>query len=100
MVKKLTTLYVMIKKKGVAWVPCHHGMAHPQRLIMALNVLNKQSRIAEDGRSFDLEVGCRANHSLRKNSACCEMTPKSLRALVITVMSIRIPQKTRNFSSK
>jgi hypothetical protein len=48
------------------WVPCHHGMAHPQvadgreglqlwRVVW--NILNKQSRKADKGWSPSLAVG-------------------------------------------
>jgi hypothetical protein len=50
----------------VKWVPCHHGMARPQisdggeglqiRRV-AENIVNKQARTVDKGRSFGLEVG-------------------------------------------
>jgi hypothetical protein len=55
----------------VKWVPCHHGMAHPQVADgyglqiwkVAANILNKQSRTADKGWSYSLGVGRRANNS-------------------------------------
>jgi hypothetical protein len=56
----------------VRWVPCHHGMARPQVADggdalqfwrEAANILNKQSRIADKGRSSSLGVGRRAKNS-------------------------------------
>jgi hypothetical protein len=52
--------FVMLMKDGyhVKWVPCHHGMARPQVADgggglqiwrVAANILNKQSRIADNG---------------------------------------------------
>jgi hypothetical protein len=52
--------------------PCHHGMARPrvadggdglQIWRVAANVLNKQSRLVEKGRSSSLGVGQRASNS-------------------------------------
>jgi hypothetical protein len=49
----------------VRWVPCHHGMAHPQVADggdalqvwrEAANILNKQSRTADKGWSSSLAV--------------------------------------------
>jgi hypothetical protein len=56
----------------VTWVPCHHGMARPQvadggdalhTWRVAANMLNKQSRTAENGWSSSLEVGRWVNNS-------------------------------------
>jgi hypothetical protein len=56
----------------VRWVPCHHGMARPQvadggdTLQLwreAANILNKQSRTADNGWSSTLGVGREANNS-------------------------------------
>jgi hypothetical protein len=56
----------------VRWVPCHHGMVRPQVVdggdalqvwMEVVNILKKQSRTAENGRSSSLEVGRRANNS-------------------------------------
>jgi hypothetical protein len=54
----------------VRWVPCHHGMAHPQVADgeglqiwrEAANILNKQSQTADKGWSSSLEVGSGANN--------------------------------------
>jgi hypothetical protein len=54
------------------WVPCHHGMARPrvtdggdglQVWGVAENILNKQSRTTDKGRSSSLRVGRGANNS-------------------------------------
>jgi hypothetical protein len=54
------------------WVPCHHGMAHPQVVDggealqiwrEAANILNKQSRTDDNGWTSSLEVGRGANNS-------------------------------------
>jgi hypothetical protein len=54
------------------WVPCHHGMVHPQVADggdglqiwkVAVNILNKQSRTADKGWSSSLGVGRGANNS-------------------------------------
>jgi hypothetical protein len=56
----------------VRWVPCHHGMARPQvadggHVLQfwraAANILNKQSRTADKGRSSSWGVGRGANNS-------------------------------------
>jgi hypothetical protein len=56
----------------VRWVPCHHGMAHPQVADggdapqfwrVPVNILNKQSRTADKGWSSSLGVGRGANNS-------------------------------------
>jgi hypothetical protein len=61
----------------VKWVPCHHGTARPQVADggdglqiwrVAANILNKQSRTADRGRSSSLGVGRRANNPHRKTS--------------------------------
>jgi len=58
-------------KYHVLWVPCHHGMVHPQvanggeRLQIqrvAVNILNKQSWAADKGWSSSLGIGCGANN--------------------------------------
>jgi len=60
-----------MNKSHARWVPCHHGMARSQvadgeglqMLRVAANVLNKQSRTAENGWSSSLRVA-RMNNSL------------------------------------
>jgi hypothetical protein len=56
----------------VRWVPCHHGMVHPQVADggdtfqvwrVAANILNKQSRTSDKGWSSSLVVGRGANNS-------------------------------------
>jgi hypothetical protein len=56
----------------VRWVLCHHDMARPQVADggdafqfwrAAENILNKQSRTADKGRSSGLRVGRGANNS-------------------------------------
>jgi hypothetical protein len=58
---------------AVTWVHCHHGMARPrvadrgdglQIWRVAANILNKQSRTADSGRSSSLGVGREANNPL------------------------------------
>jgi hypothetical protein len=58
--------------RNVRWVPCHHGMAHPQVADagdalhlwrVAANILNKQSRTADKEWSSSLRVGRGANKS-------------------------------------
>jgi hypothetical protein len=53
------------------WVPCLYGMARPQEAdgreglqiwTVAANILNKQSRTADNGWSSSLEVGRGANN--------------------------------------
>jgi hypothetical protein len=52
-------------------VPCHHGMARPQVADgdglqvwrVAANILNKLSRTADKGWSYNLRVGRGANNS-------------------------------------
>jgi hypothetical protein len=54
----------------VKWVPCHNGMVRPltadggdglQTCRAAANIMNKQSRADDNGWSFSLKVGRRAN---------------------------------------
>jgi hypothetical protein len=49
----------------VRWVPCHHGMVRTQVMDGgdAANILNKQSRTANNGWSSSLGVGRGANNS-------------------------------------
>jgi hypothetical protein len=58
--------------KVYEWIPCHHGMAGPQvadggdghqTWRVAANILNKQSRTADKGRSSSLVGGRGANNS-------------------------------------
>jgi hypothetical protein len=60
------------KEVHVRWAPCHHGMARPQVADgrnglqiwrVAANILNKQSRTADEGRSSSFGVGRGANNS-------------------------------------
>jgi hypothetical protein len=54
----------------VMWVPCHHGMAHPQLADedglqlrrVAANKLNKQLQTADKECASSLEVGCESNN--------------------------------------
>jgi hypothetical protein len=56
----------------IRWVPCHHVMARPQAADgggslqlwrIAANILNKQSRAADNGWFSSLGVGRGANNS-------------------------------------
>jgi hypothetical protein len=68
----LGLFYDALSTRHVRWVPCHHGMAHPQvadgRDALqfgreAANILNKQSWIADKGWCSSLGVGRGANSS-------------------------------------
>jgi hypothetical protein len=57
----------------VMWVPCHHGMVHPQFADgedglqlwrVAANKLNKQPQTADKESASSLEVGCGSNNLL------------------------------------
>jgi hypothetical protein len=54
-----------IHSSHVMWVPCHHGMARPQVADGgdAVQILNKQSRTADNRLSSGLGVGRGANNS-------------------------------------
>jgi hypothetical protein len=68
-------LKLFLKNKEITvfkWVPCHHGMAHPQVADggeglqiwrVAANILNKQSQTADKGWPSSLGVGRGANNS-------------------------------------
>ena len=72
---------------------------------MAKNILNKQTRISDEGWSFSFGVGRSANNPHRKNEGCYEIISHDLehelilgaqvssrwRALVNTVMNLCIP---------
>jgi hypothetical protein len=67
---KINVVYMNVVH--VRWVPCHHGMAHPQVADggnglqiwrVAAIILNKQSRTADKGWSSSLGVGRGANNS-------------------------------------
>jgi hypothetical protein len=78
-------LYCTSRKCGhVMWVPCHHGMVHPQVADghgphiwrVAANILNKQSRIADKGWSSSFGVRVGLTISNRKIYACYKMPQK------------------------
>jgi hypothetical protein len=60
------------KENNVSWVPCHYDMERPQVVDggdalqvwrVTANILNKQSRTTDNGRSSSLGVGRGANNS-------------------------------------
>jgi hypothetical protein len=70
---KLSVSHCVMPLTHVKWVPCHHGLARPQVADggdglqiwkVAANILNKQSRTADRGRSSNLGVGRGANTPL------------------------------------
>jgi hypothetical protein len=67
----------------VRWVPCHHCMARPQISYggeglqiwrAAANILNKQSRTADERLSCSLRLGVGLTTPRCKNVACYEMS--------------------------
>jgi hypothetical protein len=72
---------------NVRWVPCHHGMGRPQVAdggyvlqvwTVAANILNKQSRTADNGWSSSLGVGRAANNSSQYKISLLRNATKSL----------------------
>jgi hypothetical protein len=67
-------------------VPCHHGTARPQVADggdglqiwrVATNILNKQSRTADNGWSSSLMSGMGLTTPYRKKKACYEMSQRA-----------------------
>jgi hypothetical protein len=56
---------------------------------VAANILNKQSRTADSGRSSSLGVGQGANNPSRKTHYLLRITTHSLGAVVSAVMNLR-----------
>jgi len=89
--------------------PCHHGIARAwvadgghglQKRRVTANISNKQSRIADNWWSFilggwageGLTTPYRKYHLVTK----CYTGPRTWRALVNTIMNLRVPQKAEN----
>jgi hypothetical protein len=85
------------------WVPCHHGMAHPQfadaevlQIWINSKIISNGPRTADKRWSSSLRVGRALKNPHRKKNQHvmkCYTVPRTWRALVNTGMNLWVPQK-------